>query len=97
MKSSPYRKRYILVRIENLPQRLKSVESTLYRVFRSRSKHVEGNYAVFRTNQFYKEKFIEFVRDEMQEAETITTSGTMKKCKASIPSVSEEKIIKAEA
>ncbi len=97
MKSSPYRKRYILVHIENLPSRLKSVETSLYRVFRAKRKYVEGDYAVFRTNQFYKDQFIEYVRNEMEGAETLVTSGSMKKCKAAISARSSENILKAKA
>lgn len=96
MKSSPYRKRYIVVRIENLPSRLKQVESTLYRIFRSRKKYVEGDYAIFRTNQYYKEKFIDYVQKEIDGAETLITSGSMKKCKETISSLSEEIVLKAE-
>lgn len=95
MKSSPYRKRYIVVRIEDLPSRLRQVESALYRVFRARRKYVEREFAVFRTNQLYKEKFIDFVRAEMDGVETVITSGSMKKCKRVISRISEEAVLKA--
>lgn len=96
MKSSPYRKRYILLHSDNLQSRLKIIESSLYRVFRARKKYVNGNYAVFRTNQYYKDQLMDYVMREMQGVETIITSGSMKKCKETIIKRKETQLIGAD-
>ena len=95
MKSSPYRKRYILVYSDNLQSRIKHIDSDLYRVFRARRKYIRGNYAIFRTNQYYRDQFIEYVKNEMPGVETITTSGSMKKCKEAITARKDTQIIGA--
>lgn len=61
---------------------LPNLEKELFRMFRSKRKFAEREYAIFLTNQFYKEQFIEFVRSRFPTVEPVTTSGTIKKCKS---------------
>lgn len=60
------------------------IEKELFRTFRSKRKFIQGNYAIFLTNQFYKQQFIDEIRNRFKDVETVVTSGTIKKCKASI-------------
>lgn len=63
---------------------LPSIEKELFRTFRSKRKYVEGNYAIFLTNQFYKEQVISALNTRFSDVETVVTSGTIKKCKSGI-------------
>lgn len=94
MKSSPFRKRYILLYSESMKSELREVEKDLNRVFRARRKYVEGDYCIFLTNQFYKKQFIDYVRDEMDGWETLVTSGSIKKCKSMIARRKDQELLK---
>ncbi len=95
MKSSPFRKRYIVVHSENLSLVLREIEATLRRVFRTKRKYMEGDYCIFLTNQYYKDQFINYVRDNMDGVETLITSGSMKKCKHLISEIRKSEVIRA--
>lgn len=81
MKGSEYRKRYILVFSRKIDSVLPGLERELFRTFRSKKKFSGGNYAIFLTNQFYKEQIIGFIKNRFSSVETLITSGTLKKCK----------------
>lgn len=61
---------------------LPALEKEMFGVFRSRRKFAEGNYAIFLTNQFYKDQFMEEVKGRFRDVQPITTSGTIRKCKS---------------
>lgn len=63
---------------------LPTLERELFRTFRSKRKFSEGKYAIFLTNQFYKEQFLELIGKRFTNVETVITSGTIKKCKSAI-------------
>lgn len=84
MKGSEFRKRYVVVYSGKLSDILPTLERELSSVYRARRKYASGDYAIFLTNQFYKDQLIETVRKNFPGAEPIVTSGTMKKCKAVI-------------
>ena len=81
MKGSEIRKRYILLHSKKMTPVLANLEKELFSVFRSKSKFADKEYAIFLTNQFNKNKFIEFIRHGFPTVETVVTSGTIKKCK----------------
>lgn len=95
MKSSPIRKRYILIYFEDPTGNLREIEETIRRVFRAKRKYASGNYAIFLTNQFYKDQFIEFVNSRIKGARTVITSGTIKKCKDAIAKRSGIELVNA--
>ncbi|MCL6090903.1 MAG: hypothetical protein M1393_07690 [Candidatus Thermoplasmatota archaeon] len=82
MKGSPFRKRYVLIYGENLQGTLSTLDRELSRIFRSKRKYVEQNYAIYLTNQFNRDALVQFVNTRIKGVTTITTSGTIKKCKS---------------
>lgn len=80
VKGSIYRKRYVLV-CSDLPQDLRRLENELYRIYRSRKKYHEENYAIFLTDQFYKDGLTEFITKKFPTVGIVTVSGTIRKCK----------------
>ena len=81
MKGSPFRKRYVLIYGENLQGALAGLDRELFRIFRSKRKYVEQNYAIYLTNQFNRDSLVQFVNTRIKGVSTIITSGTIKKCK----------------
>lgn len=92
MKSSPYRKRYILIHSDNMGSIAGYMEKELHRVFRARRRYVDGNYAIFLTNQFYRDQVVEYINSNIRGARTVVTSGTIKKCKSRIASMEEAQL-----
>lgn len=84
MKSSPYRKRYVLIYSENMESGLRKAESDLNRIFRAKKKFVKGSYAIFLTNQFYRDQLIVYVNEKLPGFQTLLTSGSIKKCKKAV-------------
>lgn len=84
LKGSEYRKRYVAVYSERLASVLPALEKELFRTFRSKRKYLEGKYAIFLTNQFYRDQILETIRNNFKGVETIITSGTIRKCKSVI-------------
>ena len=84
VKGSIYRKRYVLVYADTGTGRVASLEKNLFRIFRCRKKFHEPPYLIFRTNQFYREQVIDYIRKNFEDCATLTVSGTMKKCKKKI-------------
>ncbi len=82
MKGSEIRKRYILLHSKKMTLVLPNLERELFRLFRSKRKYAEKEYAIFLTDQFNKDKLIQFITDSSYPAETVVASGTIKKCKA---------------
>lgn len=100
MKGSEIRKRYIVLYSPKMATLLPALEKDLSKFFRARRKHVNGPYAIFLTNQFMKDQFISFVKQNYGSVEPLVTSGTIKKCKKFIEShralsSKEEKVISA--
>lgn len=93
MKGSIFRKRYVLIYGENLSQKIRLLEKELYRIYRSKRKYSENNYAIFLTNQFYKESLTEFISKNFKDVEILTVSGTIKKCKTIIKRHKEQQSI----
>ena len=81
MKGNPLRKRYVLVRIGNLQKRLSFIDRELYRLFRAKRKYMEGNYAIYLTDQFTMGPFVSYFNQKINEAETLYVSGTIRKCR----------------
>lgn len=67
-----------------MTSRLKGIESELGRIFRAKKKYSKGNYAIFLTNQFYKDQFVDYVNKRMTGVESVISSGSIKKCKGRI-------------
>lgn len=86
MKGSEIRKRYIVIYSQKMQSVLPSLDRELSKYFRSRRKHLSGQYAIFLTNQFQKDQFISFVKQNYRGVETLLTSGTIRKCKKFIES-----------
>ena len=82
MKGSEIRKRYILLYSKEMTPVLANLEKELFRVFHSKRKYAEKEYAIFLANQFNKDEVIDFIRNGFPSVETVVTSGTVKKCKA---------------
>ncbi len=83
MKSSPLRKRYIVV----------EGNKDMMQIFRARRKYYDGKYAIYLANQFTKGQIISYFKDNYTGLRTITTSGTMKKCKSFIAAHNDEKSV----
>lgn len=61
---------------------LPDLEKELFRAFRVKRKFAEGKYSIFLTNQFNRDKVLDFLAGRFPEIQSIVTSGTMKKCKS---------------
>lgn len=78
------RKRYIVVEGNNLPRLIQSLDRDMMQIFRARRKYYDGKYAIYMANQFTKDQIISYFKNSYTGLRTITTSGTMKKCKSCI-------------
>jgi hypothetical protein len=80
VKGSIYRKRYVLVYADTGPEKAKSMEKQLFRLFRCKRKYHEHPYLIFLTNQFQREDVVAFINRD-PSFRTLTVSGTIRKCK----------------
>lgn len=78
MKSSPVRKRYVLVLYGKTD--LRRMEKKLSEKFSVRVKHADQKFAIFRTSQFDKDEFCSAIGRQFPEVSIITVSGTIRKC-----------------
>jgi hypothetical protein len=81
VKGSPYRKRYFLFYHPEMSSLLNTLSGDLYRTMKCKLKFSEGEYSIFLTDQFRKEKLSEYMSSYYGDVEIVTVSGTIRKCK----------------
>lgn len=82
MKSSPYRKRYIL--LEGERNQLDRAVREIFREFKAKEKFRSEKYSIVLGDQFSKDYITSYVRRKLENISIITVSGTIKKCKSSM-------------
>ncbi len=92
MKGSPFRKRYIVIYSSSMEDLIKQLDRDLFSMFRAKRKYLEGPYAIFLTDQFRKNRLIEFINSKNWDVSTLLTSGTILKCKKFIATHSQQTI-----
>ncbi len=84
------RKRYVLVRIGSLQKRITFIDRELFRLFRAKRKYVEGDFAIYLTDQFTMGPFVSYFNQKINDAETFYVSGTIRKCRKVISRIPAE-------
>ena len=83
MKCSPYRKRYILMKVLKRPEGDELIRS-MSRIFHSKEKYRTQAHSIILTDQFLKDQVCKHIEKYSSIAKVITVSGTIKKCKNTI-------------
>lgn len=88
MKGSAVRKRYILIRCDSGPSVLELIRRDVFRLFQAKEKFRAFPYLIVLGNQNTKKRIIDYINSHYQ-AETLLSSGTIRKLKKHMQSLEE--------